>query len=235
MIKEAIEKILSLAQVEQFEIGGRKYTSKGIIAVTEPEPQCLSVNTLTGFVDYINKINEDDGEKLVLIKDFRTVTLESFLFGGFMQRKTYICAKANSLQFQFGKWYDVEAFIISLQSQFVQDDQIAAILKVVGNVTDGVVTSFKDDGVSQQVTAKSGVSRVENIPVPSPVVLKPFRTFLEIEQPSSKFIFRMRSGQEAPTCALFDADGGAWQGEAMLLLKDALVDALDDKNIPILA
>ena len=51
MIKEAIEKILDLGKIEQFEIAGRKYTSKGIVPVKEPLPVVLVVHTLSGMVD----------------------------------------------------------------------------------------------------------------------------------------------------------------------------------------
>ena len=49
-----------------------------------------------------------------------------------------------------------------------------------------------------------------DVKVPNPVTLRPFRTFIEVEQPESKFIFRMREGGR---CAIFEADGahGSWR------------------------
>lgn len=121
---------------------------------------------------------------------------------------------------------NIEEFVVALQSQFVQDDSTAALLKLVGNVTDGVVKTFEDDGATQKVTAKAGIARVHEIPVPNPVVLAPFRTFVELDQPASKFIFRMRSGVREPTCALFEADGGAWRNEAILRISSWLENKL---------
>lgn len=47
------------------------------------------------------------------------------------------------------------------------------------------------------------------------VKLKPYRTFREIEQPASVFLFRLKNRDGAPPeCALFEADGGAWKLEA---------------------
>ncbi|KHO31340.1 hypothetical protein OR63_10900, partial [Clostridium tetani] len=80
-----------------------------------------------------------------------------------------------------------------------------------------------DDGVSQAATIKTGVASVNEVKVPNPVVLAPFRTFPEIEQPESKFIFRMQSG---PRAALFEADGGAWRNEAMIKIKAYLEEQL---------
>ncbi|MBE6905330.1 MAG: hypothetical protein E7476_03565 [Ruminococcaceae bacterium] len=45
--------------------------------------------------------------------------------------------------------------------------------------------------------------------------MKPFRTFLEVDQPESEFLLRLRPGdKESGTQAeigLFEADGGAWK------------------------
>jgi hypothetical protein len=142
----------------------------------------------------------------------------------FKQRATYIRASASPVKFPFGQFMDVESFIIRMQSMFVQDETTATILKIVGNVGDGVIRNFADDGVTQQATVKTGVSRVDNIPVPNPVELAPYRTFLEIEQPKSRFVFRMISGAESPVCALFEADGGAWINEAIIRIREWLKD-----------
>jgi hypothetical protein len=78
---------------------------------------------------------------------------------------------------------------------------------------------------------KAGVSRVTEIPVPNPVILAPFRTFLEIEQPKSKFVFRMRSGSESPSCMLVEGDGGAWKMDAMLKIKAWLSEKMPGVTI----
>lgn len=127
----------------------------------------------------------------------------------------------------FGKFIGLEEFIIGIQSKFVQDENTAAILKIVGNITDSTVTTFADDGVTQQVTAKTGIAKVENVALPNPVTLRPYRTFLELEQPASQFVFRMRQGVESPSAGLFEADGGMWKHEAMQKIKAWL-----ETNIP---
>lgn len=65
--------------------------------------------------------------------------------------------------------------------------------------------------------------------VPSPVHLKPYRTFDEIDQPESDFIFRIKSDKfDGITCALFSADGGAWITEAKQRIKEYLRNELSD-------
>ena len=60
----------------------------------------------------------------------------------------------------------------------------------------------------------------------------PYRTFIEVEQPESKFIFRMREGG---ACALFEADGGAWKLDAQNAvyeyLKDRLKEEIESKAV----
>jgi len=80
-----------------------------------------------------------------------------------------------------------------------------------------------DDGVTQAVEAKTGIARVENVTVPNPVTLRPYRTFLDVaEQPKCLFVFRMRQADKGPECALFEADSGLWKLEAIRQIKDWL-------------
>jgi hypothetical protein len=236
MIREAIEKIEEMAAIQQFEIDGRKYTSKGLIPVLDPAPVVLTIETLTGFCDYIkeniDRLNFPDMH-LVHVQNYRMVFLISSLSPSFRKREIYIKAETESILFPYGQFMDLESFIVRIQSMFVQDENTTGILKIVGNVSDGMVKNFQDDGVTQQATVKTGVSRVAEVPVPNPVDLTPYRTFLEIEQPKSKFVFRMRSKAESPECALFEADGGAWKNVAKERVRDWLKDRVG--GIPIIA
>jgi len=55
------------------------------------------------------------------------------------------------------------------------------------------------------------------VTLPNPAVLRPYRTFNEITQPAGSFVFRARTG---PEFALFEADNGAWESEAMKSIKE---------------
>ena len=64
--------------------------------------------------------------------------------------------------------------------------------------------------------------------IPSPARLKPFRTFVEVDQPVSSFVFRMKDDRcGGVQCALFEADGGAWTISAMEEIKSYLVKELE--------
>ena len=120
-----------------------------------------------------------------------------------------------------------------LQSAFVDNKDKSILLKYTGLVQDDAVKTIGDNGVSQAVTIKTGVASVGQAEVPNPVTLAPYRTFPEIIQPESKFIFRMKEG---PSAALFEADGGAWRNQAILGIKEYLKEALkDNENVEIIA
>jgi hypothetical protein len=131
------------------------------------------------------------------------------------------------------RFINPEDFNIMIQSCFVPTDDSALLLKVAGNIQDSAVKQVGDDGVKQAVTMKTGVAQIENVIVPNPVLLSPYRTFPELKQPISKFVFRMKSG---PTAAIFEADAGAWKAEAMNRIKEYLEKELGGiENIKIIS
>ena len=129
---------------------------------------------------------------------------------------------------EFGTFDNHESFCIALQSKFVDNEDRKLLLKFAGTVQDGTVTEYGDDGISQKATVKTGLSSKSDAIVPNPVILKPFRTFLEVDQPESAFIFRMKNGNYGVQCALFEADGGAWKIEAMKNIKEYLQEELKE-------
>ena len=80
------------------------------------------------------------------------------------------------------------------------------------------VTS-EDNGVTQTVEARKGIALKAREQVKPRVPLCPFRTFLEVEQPESEFLVRMREGGEI---GLFEADGGMWKLDAKNLSNNIL-------------
>lgn len=87
----------------------------------------------------------------------------------------------------------------------------------------GTIASYGDDGITQKATVKTGLASRGDAVIPSPVTLKPYRTFTEVDQPESRFVFRMKEDKyEGVQCALFEADGGAWKLQAMENIKGYL-------------
>lgn len=223
--REALEYLVGLGETKVIDIDGKKFTTNQVYSVKDPLPAALGVTTLTALVDYIKaKIDAKYGNKgLIHVVSPSKVEFYSELRED-KERESYIEAKALLPDnIYFDRFIDPEEFNIMLQSSFVENKDRSLLLKVVGNIKDEAVKQFGDDGVSQAATIKTGVASVNNVVVPNPVILAPYRTFPEIEQPESKFIFRMKSG---PYAALFEADGGAWRNEAMSRIKSYLEEQL---------
>ncbi|WP_195259359.1 hypothetical protein [Clostridium paraputrificum] len=210
------------------------FTKASLSRVKEAKASVLTVSTLTGLVDYIKSDLDKLPEKLLIqVISPREVALYSPLNAD-REREQYISAKAilpdNVV---YDRFIGTEQFNIMLQSAFVDVGTKSALLKYTGLIQDEAVKTTGDDGVSQQVTVKTGVASVGQAIVPNPVELAPYRTFPEVEQPISKFIFRM---QEGPKAALYEADGGAWRNKAILSIKEYLQEELKElENIEIIA
>ena len=234
--KEALEYLVDLGMerdsIIQLEQG--TFSRENLKRVNDPVATTLKVSTLTGLVDYIKaNVDELKGKLLIQVKSHDEVRLFSKLNTD-RDRELYIQAEAilpNNIRYH--SFIDTENFNIMLQSSFVDTGDKAVLLKYTGLVQDEAVKSTGDDGVSQQVTVKTGVASVGQAIVPNPVSLAPYRTFPEVEQPTSKFIFRMQSG---PRAALFEADGGAWRNQAILNIKNYLEKELEKAiNVSIIA
>ncbi|WP_317116294.1 hypothetical protein, partial [Clostridium neonatale] len=234
--REALEYLVNLGEKKEpiIELDQGTFSRVSLNRVTEPVASKLTVSTLTGLVDYI-KTNVDhlEGKLLIQVKSPEEVALYSPLNAD-REREKYVSAEAilpNNVVYD--RFLDTERFNIMLQSAFVDDEDKSKLLKYTALITDDTVKNFGDDGISQKVTVKTGVASVSDAVVPNPVTLAPFRTFPEVEQPESKFIFRMKEG---PSAALFEADGGAWRNKAILNIKAYLEKELEhNHNVEIIA
>lgn len=238
-LRDALAYVVDISaakDVRVLEINKRTFTdNNGVLnEIKVPKPCPIRTNTLTSIVDYIKSgIDATKDELILQIDSPSNVTLYSTL-NGTNERYTYMeCIALLPNNIQFGRPMDTESFNIMLQSAFRPNEDRDILLKVAGTIKETVVKDTGDDGVSQAVTCKTGIASVADVLVPNPAILAPFRTFPEVVQPESKFIFRMSDG---PKCMLIEADGGAWRNEAMNLIFDFLMTELqDNKNIKILS
>lgn len=238
----AVQAIKDSETTQVITLGDVEYVSRPVYEPPrEPVPATLKLNTLTGLIEYINNGADDvtDGEigLMVHVVNERQVDVLSGTFGRAEQRCVYASATADAVlsksDFRFGEFYDCEAFVIKLLSLFEDFDGRANVLRIVGNIKEENVRQTGDDGITQTVTAKSGIARVEDVAVPNPVYLAPFRTFREVTQPLSPFVLRMKQGREGglPTVALFEADGGKWKLDAIQFVHDFLREKIEGISI----
>lgn len=233
MIKEALEYIVGLNKPDVVDIGFRTFIDNRLKPLTEPQQSNLSVNTLTGLVDLINGELSKDFKGVVVIGNPTSVCVYSDVYGCEKQRDLIYTAEAKNPYIPFGNFNYMEQFIITLQSCFIKDENRDMLLKIASSICIKDDQTIQDNGISQIATAKTGVARLEDIELPNPVTLRPYRTFSEIEQPASDFLFRINNNGQF---ALFEADGGAWENEAMQNVKEYLQEQLGKyKNLTVVA
>lgn len=236
MIAEAIEKILSLAPPTLSVIDGRQYSSRQLHGIQPPIPSGVQVRTLTGFIELILEKVEalDDAANLIHVRAHNEVALIGRNCDGWGRRLNLITATAETLNgIEPDRFYSVEEFVIGLQSTFVETDDLLYVLGIASNLTSESSVHTADDGVSQRATVRTGVALRAETTVRARVNLRPYRTFREIEQPASDFIFRIRADGGAHKCALFEADGGKWKLDAVLAIQRYLDVA--ETAIPVVA
>ena len=158
-------------------VGDREYATANLIPVKSPEPDVLRVYTLQAVVDYLTAGFDRLEVPVVHIEGPGDVLVTHPLEGKWRQRPAFVRAACPHDQFPWGRRMDQETFMTFLQSRFVDTVDRTELLRVMGNLRDELVTTMADDGVSQEVTVKSGISRVKQARVPNPVILRPFRTF----------------------------------------------------------
>lgn len=198
--------------------------------IKQPALPCVEATTLTGLVDFIEfkGIDENSPYYYIHVVSPTQVRLMSNHKGPFLQTDCLMDVKAVTPRIMMNSFIDQESFIIQAQSCFKNTDDLEKVVAVAGNLREQNVKDTCDDGVSQVVTAKSGVARLADVVVPRQVYLAPICTFPEIIQPASAFVFRIQDG---PRMGLIEADGGAWRNTAMQLIKDYLEEAICCKVI----
>jgi hypothetical protein len=236
MLRALYDKIRFDAAPTIIEVEGRKYTSKEVYPCFEKGPEPLEVKTLTGLVDYVKAADMDGMETnelfayVVSPSEVRLIT--SLRGGGFNHRHCYVVAKLDQLYFPFNTYISGEQFNVSLQACFTdlstQYTDREQVIRYASNVVAMNEAQINDDGITQAVTVRRGIVGKDVDALPNPVLLAPYRTFTEVPQPPSQFVFRCKQDDGGMKFMLAEADGGAWKGEAMQEIKKYLNAELPD-------
>lgn len=157
------------------------------------------------------------------------VRLISSLVGVELQRHVFAIA-TPVLPASLESVFSPEEFIIALHTRCVQSEDRDYLIALASDVRAGSEVAASDDGLSQTISGKSGVTLMRAQTVKNPVHLAPYRTFPEVSQPASAFIVRAKkgSGEGSPVnFTLIEADGGAWRLEAV----NAIARWLDEHGV----
>lgn len=230
MEREAIDRVVELAHAPEIEHNGHRFTARTLKLVTDPVASPLTFHTLQGLADYIDSgmENIDGAYFAVHVLAPGRIDMVSRLNDD-QNRDHFAQVELADKGFVFGEFHEHERAMIGIQSLFVDTPERANLLKVLGSITNEEIGTLEDDGVTQKVTAKAGVHLVDRVKLPSPVTLRPYRTFREVEQPASEFILRVKKIPPGTIgVALFEADGGAWKIKAIENVSEWLTKELPD-------
>lgn len=241
-LKEALSYTVELADRENKIIKsetGREYYDSNRHSLRELQPRqyapVLNLRTLRSLVDYLKSDNDLINQKrvVVVVESSQKVSVYDQVDFEYGQRNQLVCVQAAVPRIPFDNWHDQEEFNIMLQSMFIDDTDRSIVLDFASHLKIEKGAEVQDNGVSQIATVRDGVASLAQAKTPNPVTLRPYRTFNEVEQPASQFIFRIN---KSANLALFEADGGKWKLEAVESIANYLKNELaSNKKITILA
>jgi hypothetical protein len=216
MNKDALEYLVSLGSLAIKEVNGQTYSDRILYPVKPyvPTPEKINITSLDSVVKLVKaeaeKLMSHDGTPVFVRVDTpRKVSVFSGCADEF-KRHYFYEATCDVPDFYEG-FRSHEKAIIELQSQYAEGEGREYLLGLLSSISKESNVSTNDNGVSQTVQARSGVSLLQTVPVKPRVSLRPYRTFLEVEQPESQFLLRLNDKGEV---GLFEADGGMWKMQA---------------------
>lgn len=225
LTKELYDRIQETAQVQTLKIGSKDYTTQKVYMVEDPidKPSTYKVNTLSGLVSLVKTEIKSIKELPLIVNvcNHREVNVWTTYDNRF-ERSWLYSATADLPSLERG-FVDHETFMVELRSKFIRNDDVNYLLQLLASVVDENSVKSTDNGLSQQVQVKQGITTIGNAEVKPIVSLAPYRTFLEVQQPESEFLVRLKEGGYI---ALFEADGGAWKLNAKKNIAGYLREAL---------
>ena len=213
MLKEFAQYLMSLKDNKTYDIHGDTYSDRELVRVAPhiDRPARISVSSLDSIVQLVCHELDMFTNLPVFIRaeDARAVSVFT-TYDDVMARDNLYRAECDVPGFRDG-FREYEAAIIELRSRFVPGPGVDYLLDLLSRISKDTGVTTSDNGVSQTVEARQGVSLKTMVAVKPRVALRPYRTFLEVEQPESEFLLRL---DDNGNVGLFEADGGMWKQTA---------------------
>ena len=213
MLKEFARFLSEMKETKIFDVDGKQFTNDPDLQEIIPHvdrPTLMTVTSLDAICKLVRtEIKRNVHPLFVCAEEYNKAVVYSTYRDDYT-RDTLYMAKADAPGLHLG-WKGQQEMIIALQSLVIPTESSAELLNMLKSMTDESSITSRDNGVTQEVTVKSGVSLAKTVRVNPRVKLIPFRTFLEISQPESEYLVRVDKGNQI---CLFEADGGIWKLEA---------------------
>lgn len=216
----------ALKETKIFEINGQTYADASLTRIPPhvDRPDCISVSGLDSICKLIRTELEKVGTTIMVqVKSNDTVEVMTTYLSDF-SRNTLYRAKADAPGLYTG-FRGREVALIELRSLCIPNEGTAYLLDLLSRMTNENSVSTNDNGVTQTVEARQGVALNAVVEIKPRVMLRPFRTFLEVEQPESEFLLRVDPDEGI---GFFEADGGIWKLEAKKNIADYFLKNMGD-------
>lgn len=232
MLTEFLDRILQLTKPEVVTVDGEDYASRALsLPPAEHLADPIDVHSLVSIVDYCTEnVDDRELESYLLVVEAKQVDLLSPLLGRRAEREHLLGATPNPTQHNWGQFIPLDEFNVWLRTGFVETADQQKLLELTSNVVLGDDCEIKDDGVSQSVVIKSSIASRAAVDIPKIVALRPYQTFIEVDQPEVPMVVRLRKEDGAPWVAMFHADGGAWRNEAAASILTFLVNEFTERS-----
>ena len=170
MLKEAIEKIVSLADPHVYKIGDENFTNDCMTRI-DPKidrPEAITLHSLDGVVrTVLAELERDEIEKPIFVcpDDYDTVSVFTTLRKDNQKRDMLYTASAV-LPHRAPEEMTHDEAMIALRSRFVPNEGTEYLLNLLSTVNDESGVKSTDNGVTQVVEARTGVCLLYTSPSP---------------------------------------------------------------------
>lgn len=246
MIVEAFKWIEAHTAPNFREIDGVQWTDKELIKVENIKTiDKVQFYTLTGLVEYLKSEvdvpNDFVHHIFINVASPEHISVYSEAGKENHYRRTPIAEVSAMLPVvKIDQKVSQTEFCIMLRANFIDNGLVLrdgeepvfdtdrnALISVASNIVSGTIAAYEDTGITQKATLKTGIQESEDKLLPEKVTLRPYRTFLEVEQPKSEFLFRAEDSKyDGVQLSLHEADGGKWKLAAMASVKKFLEEQL---------
>lgn len=233
MLKEAIEKIVSLANPMVSAVGDRTYVfgKDGNFMEVEPDldmVQEIRLNSLDAMVKFVTSeaVRLTDSILYLTVPDHLTVKCftspgkecKNLRMALYEAKATDVPGWAEKMQLGF------EEAQIALRTRFQHTNDVEYAQKLLSDITTGCKVTYNDNGVATTIVTQQGVALQGKTTIRPIINLRPYRTFQEVEQPASDFLIRVNDRY----ITFIEADGGMWKLAARETVKAYLEEKLSD-------
>lgn len=237
MIAEAIDRILSLHKPRTVEFNGELYTTETLRMVTPKmlHPAPLSLSTLDSLIYYLetNPDNWPMTELFLSILSPDRVMLYGTVGGDLSRHEIAKIEIENNEPFDMHKFHPADEMVVMLLTRFAPGGDRELLLELIGNMVSEQSVNVADDGITPVVTVRQGISLKDSRKIPIPCMLRPWKTFRELEQPEIPYIVRLEKMGGGIAIRLVDASGNAWVPESIRKVRDYLREKLSERSLEI--